>query len=74
MLDGQRYFSEFPDEEPEQPRLLLSEELLMTLAAIEREISAFIGKATDNKTDAIGAAAGGADTFGVGVSRNQAKD
>jgi len=73
MLDGQRYYSEFPDEEPERPRLLLSDELLMTLAAIEREISAFIGKAADNKTDAIGAAAGGADTLGIGMSGNQAK-
>ena len=72
MLDGQRYFSEFPDEEPPR-RLLLSDELLVTLAAIEREISAFIGKAADNKTDAIGAAAGGADTFGIGMSGNQAK-
>jgi hypothetical protein len=43
MLDGQRYFGEFPDEEPDEPRrLLLSEELLVSLAAIEREISAFI--------------------------------
>ena len=64
MLDGQRYYSEFPDEEPEQPkRLLLSDELLVTLAAIEREITAFIVGA-DGKGDAIGAAAGG----------NQAKD
>jgi hypothetical protein len=73
MLDGQRYFSEFPDEEPPR-RLLLSDELLVTLAAIEREISAFIGKAADNETDAIGAAAGGADTLGIGMSGNQAKD
>jgi hypothetical protein len=51
MLDGQRYFSEFPDEEPEQPRLRLSEELLVTLAAIEREISAFI-RAVSERTDA----------------------
>jgi hypothetical protein len=51
MLDGQRYFSEFPDEEPEQPRLRLSEELLVTLAAIEREISAFI-RAASERTDA----------------------
>jgi len=72
MLDGQRYFSEFPDEEPPR-RLLLSGELLVTLAAIEREISAFIGKA-DNKTDALGAAAGGVGTSGFGVSGNQAKD
>jgi hypothetical protein len=46
MLDGQRYFSEFPDEEPPR-RLLLSDELLVTLAAIEREISAFIRAATE---------------------------
>jgi hypothetical protein len=51
MLDGQRYFSEFPDEEPEQPgRLLLSDELLVTLAAIEREISAFIGGVSGDKS------------------------
>ena len=61
MLDGQRYFSEFPDEEPEQPRrLLLSEELLVTLAAIEREISEFIGNAPGAKSNAIGAAVSGA--------------
>jgi hypothetical protein len=52
MLDGQRYFSEFPDEEPKQPgRIILSEELLVTLAAIEREISAFI-RAASERTDA----------------------
>jgi hypothetical protein len=73
MLDGQQYYAEFPDEEPPR-RLLLSDELLVTLAAIEREISDFIGKAADNTTDVIGAAAGGADTLGVGVSGNQAKD
>jgi len=59
MLDGQRYFSEFPDEEPEQRRLLLSEELLVTLAAIEREISAFIRAASGDETDTIGAVANG---------------
>lgn len=65
MLDGQRYFSEFPDEEPEQPRrLLLSDELLVTLAAIEREISEFIGKSAEDKSNTAGAA----------VSGNQAKD
>ena len=47
MLDGQRYFSEFPEDEPQQPRrLLLSDELRVTLAAIEREISAFIRAST----------------------------
>lgn len=65
MLDGQRYFSEFPDEEPGRPkRLRLSDELLVTLAAIEREISAFIGSAADGKSDAAGAV----------VGRNQVKD
>ena len=65
MLDGQRYFSEFPDEEPTQPkRLLLSDELLVTLAAIEREITAFIGDALEGKTDAAGTA----------VTGNQVKD
>ena len=43
MLDGERYFGEFPDEEPSLPRrLLLSDELRVTLAAIEKELSAFI--------------------------------
>jgi hypothetical protein len=52
MLDGKRYFSEFPDEEPSQPpRLVLSDELLVTLAAIEREISAFIGESSDETAD-----------------------
>jgi len=63
MLDGQRYFSEFPDEEPPR-RLLLSGELLVTLAAIEREISAFIRAASADKTSTAGAA----------VSGNQVKD
>jgi hypothetical protein len=57
MLDGQQYYAEFPDEEPPR-RLLLSDELLVTLAAIEREISEFIG-AADGKNDTAGAAAGG---------------
>jgi hypothetical protein len=61
MLDGQRYFSEFPDEEPEQPgRLLLSDELLVTLAAIEREISDFIGGVSGDKSVTAGAAVSGA--------------
>jgi hypothetical protein len=59
MLDGRRYFSEFPDEEPEQPkRLLLSDELLVTLAAIEREISAFIGATAEGKGNTAGAVTG----------------
>jgi hypothetical protein len=53
MLDGGRYFAEFPDEEPERlSRLLLSEELLVTLEAIEKEISAFIRNEKDDAADA----------------------
>jgi hypothetical protein len=48
LLDGQRYFSEFPDEEPRR-WLLLSDELLVTLAAIEKEISEFL-RASANET------------------------
>jgi hypothetical protein len=56
MLDGQRYFGEFPDEEPKEARrLLLSEELLVSLAAIEREISAFIRAASGETSGKIGA-------------------
>ena len=62
MLDGQRYYSEFPDEEPPR-RLFLSDELLVTLAAIEREISEFIANAT-----------GKSDTAGAAMSGGQVKD
>ena len=58
MLDGQRYYAEFPDEEPPR-RLHLSEELLVTLAAIEREISEFIGNAAEGNSDTAGAAVSG---------------
>ena len=51
MLDGQRYFSEFPEEGP-QRRLLLSDELLVTLAAIEKEISEFLRASANETTDA----------------------
>ncbi|MGH6770650.1 MAG: hypothetical protein ACRECO_16695 [Xanthobacteraceae bacterium] len=43
MLDGNRYFAEFPDEAQPRPSVpLVSDELLVTLKAIEREISAFL--------------------------------
>jgi hypothetical protein len=49
MLDGSRYFAEFPDEEPVPAgRPLVSDELLKTLAAIEKEISAFIRARADD--------------------------
>ncbi len=56
MLDGNRYFAEFPDEDPAgSGRIPLSPELLTTLAAIEREISGFIG--TEAKSDPPNASA-----------------
>ena len=40
MLNGSRYFAEFPDEDPAGPgRIPLSPELLTALSALEREIS-----------------------------------
>jgi hypothetical protein len=49
MLDGNRYFAEFPDEDPAAPgRIPLSPELCKALAAVEREISTFIGAAADS--------------------------
>jgi hypothetical protein len=65
MLDGQRYFGEFPDEGPDEPRrLLLSEELLVSLAAIEREISAFIQTASGEPSHKIGVDASGKPSKG----------
>ena len=55
MLDGSRYFTEFPDEEPTPAgSSLVSGELLKALAAIEREISAFIRSRSDDRVAADG--------------------
>jgi hypothetical protein len=53
MLDGGRYFAEFPDEDP-NAAAALSPEALTALVAIEREISTFIGTAP--KAPDLGAA------------------
>ena len=40
MLNGERYFAEFPDEDPEnQSRLLRSPEVMASLKALEKELS-----------------------------------
>ena len=45
MLDGKRYFAEFPDEDPMTKRLgLHSAELLKTLAALEKEFRTCLQK------------------------------
>jgi hypothetical protein len=40
MLDGSRYFAEFPEENPD--RMPLNPTVLCALVAIEREISRFV--------------------------------
>ena len=46
MLDGNRYFAEFPDENPEnQPKLLLSPELMASLRALEKELRPYLESA-----------------------------
>ena len=54
MLDGARYFAEFPDEDP-NAAAALSPEALTALMAIEREISTFIG--ADPNVPSLGAIA-----------------
>jgi hypothetical protein len=54
MLDGHRYFAEFPDEAPQQPRRRLTDDVLAALAAIEREISAFIDEASERDAASVG--------------------
>jgi hypothetical protein len=54
MLDGARYFGEFPDEDP-NAAAALSPEALTALVAIEREISTFIG--AESNAPSLGAIA-----------------
>jgi hypothetical protein len=52
MLDGKRYFAEFPDEDPATRRLgLHSSELLKTLAALEKEFRACLQNEDSGKVD-----------------------
>jgi hypothetical protein len=49
MLDGSRYFAEFPEENPD--RVPLNPTVLCALVAIEREISRFVVKPEGEVTD-----------------------
>jgi hypothetical protein len=49
MLDGSRYFAEFPEENPD--RVPLNPTVLCALVAIEREISRFVVKTEGDATD-----------------------
>ena len=52
MLDGKRYFAEFPDEDPEnQPRLLQSPELMASLRALEKELRPYLQNELANDLD-----------------------
>jgi hypothetical protein len=48
MLDGSRYFAEFPEENPD--RSPLNPTVLCALVAIEREISRFVVKSQGEAT------------------------
>jgi len=44
MLDGKRYYAEFPDEDPagRKPVLVYSRSLMVALRALEKELRPFI--------------------------------
>jgi hypothetical protein len=53
MLDGKRYFSEFPDEDPANHRTLLhARKLLETLRALEKELRPHIPKLIQTNAEA----------------------
>ena len=53
MLDGKRYFSEFPDEDPaRQQALLHTRKLLETLRALKKELRPYIAKPIETGADA----------------------
>ena len=58
MLDGNRYFAEFPDEDPanEKPPLLHSPALIASLRALEKELRPYIPKPIETGVDADDAA------------------
>jgi len=50
MLDGSRYFAEFPDENPHRAPMNLA--VLQALVAIEREISRIVENEPETKIEA----------------------
>jgi hypothetical protein len=59
MLDGNRYFAEFPDEDPanEKLPLLHSPALIASLRALEKELRPYIPKSIETGADADDSAA-----------------
>ncbi|HEY7248248.1 MAG TPA: hypothetical protein VH678_30670 [Xanthobacteraceae bacterium] len=53
MLDGKRYYNEFPDEDPDGKKTLLhSPHLLETLRALERELRPYVAGHLETGIDA----------------------
>jgi len=53
MLDGKRYFNEFPDEGPDGKKAILhSPRLLETLRALEKELRPYIASSLETGIDA----------------------
>jgi len=52
MLDGSRYFAEFPDENPD--RVPLNPTVLCALVALEREISRLVQPEPEAKIETAG--------------------
>jgi hypothetical protein len=51
MLNGKRYFSEFPDEDPARRAVLHSPKLINTLRALEEELRPFISRSFDIRAE-----------------------
>ena len=47
MLDGKRYFAEFPDEDPARRAFLHSPKVIATLRALEKELRPYIPRSLD---------------------------
>lgn len=53
MLDGKRYFNEFPDEDPDGKKAILhSPRLLETLRALEKELRPYLASDLETGIDA----------------------
>jgi hypothetical protein len=59
MLNGKRYYAEFPDEDPaNQPRELRSPELMSLLKALEKELRPYLKTAPASDAEVAGGVEG----------------
>jgi hypothetical protein len=54
MLDGKRYFAEFPDEDPARRAFLHSPKVIATLRALEKELRPWLPLGFDQHTMPLG--------------------